>query len=487
MNKELILVAEGSDPERKARQLAFKPIPFLISIMIGTAFWFIHYPSGISPQGGHVLALFLATIVGCILNAAPLGLYAFIDVIILTVTHTVSAEVAFSGYSDSTIWLIVAAYCAAIGFTKTGLGLRIAYLFVKLFGKRTLTLGYALVLCELVMSPAIPSNTARGAGIIFPIIQQLAKSYGSDPKLGTSRKIGSFLIFLGFHTNLLTSAVFLTAISTSPIAVSLAEQAGIHISWGLWALAALLPAAVSLIVIPLVIYVLYKPEITEMPDAPVMAQKELEKMGPVKRSEIYMLLSFLVMILLWIFGNALGVSTTVAAFIGVTMLVFFGVIKWSDIPEQKSAWNLLVWLGPLLMMGAQMNRFGVIKWFSQTVGAEVHGLSWGVAFVVLGFVYYYSHYFFTSLIIHVNAFYAPFLAILVGMGAPPVASALYLAFLTALCAQPTNYGTLAGPLYFSSEYVSTKAWFGLGFAVSLLTFAIWTGLGLLWWNIIGIM
>ncbi|MEK4445096.1 DASS family sodium-coupled anion symporter [Bacillus sp. FSL M8-0052] len=482
-----MVVAEESGPERKARQPAFKPIPFLISIIVGTVLWFLHYPQGISLQGGHVLALFLATILGCILNAAPLGLYAFIDLIILTVTHTVSGEVAFSGYSDSTIWLIVAAYCAAVGFTKTGLGLRIAYLFVKLFGKRTLTLGYALVLCELVISPAIPSNTARGAGIIFPIIQQLAKSYGSDPKLGTSRKIGSFLVILGFHANLLTSAIFLTAISTSPIAVSLADKLGVHISWGQWALAGLLPAVVSLVVIPLFIYLVYKPEITKMPEAPAMAQKELEKMGPVKRSEIYMLISFLVMILLWIFGNALGVSTTIAAFIGVTMLVFFGVIKWSDIPEQKSAWKLLVWLGPLLMMGAQLNRFGVIKWFSNAVGAEVHGLSWGVAFVVLGLIYYYSHYFFTSLIIHVNAFYTPFLAILIGMGAPPVASALYLAFLTALCAQPTNYGTLAGPLYFSSEYVSSKAWFSLGFAVSALTFAIWTGLGMLWWHMIGIM
>lgn len=294
-------------------------------------------------------------------------------------------------------------------------------------------------------------------------------------------------MILGFHANLLTSAIFLTAISTSPIAVSLADKLGVHISWGQWALAGLLPAVVSLVVIPLFIYLVYKPEITKMPEAPAMAQKELEKMGPVKRSEIYMLISFLVMILLWIFGNALGVSTTIAAFIGVTMLVFFGVIKWSDIPEQKSAWKLLVWLGPLLMMGAQLNRFGVIKWFSNAVGAEVHGLSWGVAFVVLGLIYYYSHYFFTSLIIHVNAFYTPFLAILIGMGAPPVASALYLAFLTALCAQPTNYGTLAGPLYFSSEYVSSKAWFSLGFAVSALTFAIWTGLGMLWWHMIGIM
>lgn len=47
------------------------------------------------------------------------------------------------------------------GFDKTGLGERIANIFVAAFGKSTLGLTYGLTLAELLMSPALPSTTAR--------------------------------------------------------------------------------------------------------------------------------------------------------------------------------------------------------------------------------------------------------------------------------------------------------------------------------------
>lgn len=78
------------------------------------------------------------------------------------------------------------------GFVKTGLGRRIALLFVKLFGKKTLGLAYSLVGVDLILAPATPSNTARAGGIMFPIIKSLSESFGSTPKDGTERKMGAF-------------------------------------------------------------------------------------------------------------------------------------------------------------------------------------------------------------------------------------------------------------------------------------------------------
>ena len=124
------------------------------------------------------------------------------------------------------------------GFVKTGLGRRIALQFVKLFGKKTLGLGYALIGVDLILAPATPSNTARAGGIMFPIINALSRSFGSKPEDGTQRKMGSFLIFTEFHGNLITAAMFLTAMAGNPLAQSLAKHQGVTISWMSWFLVA---------------------------------------------------------------------------------------------------------------------------------------------------------------------------------------------------------------------------------------------------------
>lgn len=58
-------------------------------------------------------------------------------------------------------WLIAIAYFLAGGFIKSGLGNRIAYGIVSVFGKTTLGLTYSLVFAEALLSPAIPSVAAR--------------------------------------------------------------------------------------------------------------------------------------------------------------------------------------------------------------------------------------------------------------------------------------------------------------------------------------
>lgn len=58
-------------------------------------------------------------------------------------------------------WLIAIAFWLSGGFIKSGLGNRIAYGIVALFGKTTLGLTYSLVFAEALLAPAIPSVAAR--------------------------------------------------------------------------------------------------------------------------------------------------------------------------------------------------------------------------------------------------------------------------------------------------------------------------------------
>src|SRR3972149_1775568 len=104
------------------------------------------------------------------------------------------------------------------GMLKTGLGRRIAFLFMRAIGKRSLGLGYALTLTEFVLASFIPSNAARSGGIIFPIARSLAEAYDSRPG-PTAERLGAFLMVFLYQCMVGTCAVFLTGqAANAPIA-----------------------------------------------------------------------------------------------------------------------------------------------------------------------------------------------------------------------------------------------------------------------------
>lgn len=472
-------------------------VPLLVTLLIGVVIWFLPMPQGVSElvnsagnptgaQAWHLFAIFVATIAGLILKPLPMGAVALIGIGATSLLGVLPVASALSGFSNTTIWLIVLAFFVARGFIKTGLGTRIAYLFVRLLGRRTLGLSYGLILSDLVLAPAIPSNTARAGGVVYPILKSLATVYGSDPKDGTARKIGAFLTKAAFQGTVITSAMFLTAMAANPMAQKLAGDMGIEITWGSWALAALVPGILSLLVVPYIIYKVYPPEIKETPGATQLAREKLAEMGRITQDEWMMIGVFVALLLMWIFGSTLGIDATVAALIGLGLLLISGVLSWDDVKKEEGAWDTLVWFAALVMMASFLNSLGLIGWFSSIVGESVTGISWVLAFGILALVYFYSHYLFASATAHVSAMYAAFLAVAVAVGTPPLLAALVLAFFSNLFASTTHYGTGPAPVLFGSGFVELADWWKIGFLVSVVNIVIWLGVGTVWWKVLGL-
>ncbi|MBP6775844.1 MAG: DASS family sodium-coupled anion symporter, partial [Piscinibacter sp.] len=265
--------------------MGFKPIPMAIALAIGLLIWFvIPAPEGVTPNAWHLLALFVATIAAIIGKAMPIGALAMLAITLVALTGVTSDKPAtaiadaLSSFASPLIWLIGVAIMISRGLIKTGLGARIGYGFIALVGKHTLGIGYALAAAELTIAPVTPSNTARGGGIIHPIMRGIAGSFGSDPEKGTQNRIGRYLALVNYHANPITSAMFITATAPNPLVVKLvadATGAQVQLSWGTWALAMLLPGLVALVLMPLVIYWLYPPEIKSTPDAAHFARDKL--------------------------------------------------------------------------------------------------------------------------------------------------------------------------------------------------------------------
>jgi len=457
-----------------------------IPAVLALAVWFLPAPSGVPATAMHLLAIFLGTIAGIILKPLPMGAVAMVGIAATAVTGTLTVDQALSGFGNRVIWLIVLAFFISRGFIKTGLGARIAYLFMAFLGHRSLGLGYGLVATDLVLAPAIPSNTARAGGVVFPILRAVAEAYDSRPEDGTGERIGAFLTLAAFQGTVVTSAMFLTAMAANPLAVELASVQGIRITWAGWALAASLPGLLSLAIIPWILYRLFPPRIRETPRARTLARERLKAMGTLRGSEWIMMCCFALLLVMWILGEPLGIHPTATALLGLVVLLMTGVLTWRDVLAESGAWNTLVWFSALVMMASFLTELGLIPWFSEVVGGAFGGSGWIWAFLGLSLVYFYSHYFFASNTAHVSAMYAPFLGAAVVVGTPPLLAALVLAFFSNLFSSTTHYGTGPAPVLFGSGFVEVGDWWRLGFLVSLVNLAVWLGLGSLWWKVLGL-
>jgi DASS family divalent anion:Na+ symporter len=462
-------------------------VPLIIVVVVGVIMWFIPPPEGVKHEAWHLLAIFVATVVGFIAKPLPMGAVAIIGIMMTALTGTLGIGDALSGFGNTVIWLVGAAFFISRAVIKTGLGARIAYQFMKLLGKKTLGLSYGLGFADLVLAPAMPSNTAREGGIIMPLIRSVAEVYDSDPTKNTERRIGSFLMLSAFQINVITSAMFMTAMAANPLIAELAGESGVQISWGDWLLAALLPGVASLILIPLFVYKFYGPEIKETPAARELAQEKLNEMGPITLGEWITGGVIALLLVLWVGGQAWSINATTAAFVGLAVLLITGVLTWQDMLNEKGAWDTIVWFAALVMMASQLNALGFVPWFGETVGQKVSGLEWTTAFLILALVYFYSHYMFASQTAHISAMYAPFLAIALTVGTPPVLAALVLAFFSNLFSSLTHYANGPAPVVYGTGYVSMGAWWGIGAVVSVINIVIWVGVGWIWWEIIGLM
>ena len=491
--------------------MGFKPIPAAVALALTLILWFIPAPEGVAPNAWHLLALFIGVIAGIIGKAMPIGAMAVLAMTIVALLQVTVPEMgadgkpiknpsaqaakdALSSLNSTLIWMIGIAIMISRGLLKTGLGSRIGYLFLSLFGKKTIGVAYSLALCDLLIAPVTPSNTARGGAIVHPIMKAIAASFDSDPEKGTQNKIGRYLALVNYHANIISCLIFVTATAPNPLVVDLVAKATdtkIHLTWGTWFTAMVVPGLVAMALMPIILYVLYKPEITSTPDAPEMARAKLKEMGPMSRGEKIMLGVFAVLLVLWagipdmLFGVKVDATTT--TFLGLSLLLLTGVLTWDDVLKEKGAWDTIVWFAALVMMATFLNKLGLIKWFSDMMGQQIQGmgLSWVVGCALLALVYIYSHYMFASGTAHVTAMLGAFYAVGLHLGAPPMLFALILAASTGIMMSLTHYASGSSPVIYNSGYTTMGEWWIAGFVMSVVEILIFCTIGIMWWKQLG--
>ncbi len=451
----------------------------------GVVLYFVPLP-GMSAAQEHLFAFFAATIIALVAQPVRMGVSVLLAMTLVAVTGTLTPAKVLSGFGNVTVWLVFTAFLFSRAVTQTGFGIRVGYQFIERFGRTPLRLGYALAGADLVLAPFIPSDTARGGGVIFPVTRSVATAFGSEPG-ATARKMGSFLMLVSFHTTYTASAMFLTGMAANPLIAEFARKIGhVDLTWGRWISGSILPGMLTLTIIPWLLFRLVRPEIQDTGAAREMARKELARRGPLGREERWLVCIMAGVMAGWVTSPLHGIPNTFVALSGLCALLLARVIAWEDLLAEHRAWDALIWFAPLVMMADQMNENGAIKVLSGGLFGMVRGWAWPLVLIGLVAAYCYVHYAFASMTAHVTALYPGFLAAALAGGVPPMMAALALAYFSNLNAAMTHYGTGSAPVFFGAGYVRQGEWWRLGFLISVINLVIWMGIGPLWWKLVGI-
>ena len=465
-------------------------------LLVGAFIAIVPVPAGLAPAAWYFFAIFAAVIVALVTEPLPGAAVGLLGVTLLAVSglpfggaqraepgFRLPAEAikwALAGFANSTVWLIFGAFVFAMGYEKTGLGRRIALLLVRRLGGRTLGLGYAIALSDLVLAPFTPSNTARSAGTIFPVVRNIPALYGSEPG-ESARKIGAYLMWTAFAVTCVTSSMFVTALAPNGFALDLVRKTtGIEISWGQWFWGFLPVGGLLVLVLPWLIYIIYPPEITASAEVPRWAATELARMGGVTRRELVMAALVLAALSMWILGGA-WIDPTLVALAAICLMVGCRVGSWQDILGHHSAWNVLAWFATMVVLADGLNKVGFIGWLGKHAAVLLGGLSPLVVMLALIALFFFIHYMFAGLTAHTTAMLPVVLSAGAAVPGVPVRTfAMLLVFCLGIMGVLTPYATGPAPVYFGCGFLSRRDFWRLGLVFGLIFFSALLLVGVPW-------
>ncbi|KAI9225168.1 Sodium:sulfate symporter transmembrane region-domain-containing protein [Blastocladiella britannica] len=433
----------------------------------------------------------------------------------------------FEGYGDPVEWLVFAAFQLGLAVQHTGLGERVCGALLKWTGRRfssVLALSYAVIACEYLLALMIPSNTARGAGIIAPIISALiTASAGSPAAITAPKAFENYWLLLGSHANILSASAHMSGMAAGPlIARMLRMRLGVNIGYLQWTLGALAPAVSVGIALPPLLgwwtgcqlrarvdncggedpandeYV--DEEVGLGGDPPLLsASSALSASSSVSAlsdlmtessarpwtfAETSVVATLAVCLALWI-GSSLDPAAP--ALLAVVVLMLVRALPLPLVLAHVSAWDAFLWLGGFLSLSAQLEHVGATAALGTAIG-KVLPANAALAVPVAVGIACGTMIGFSSLTSHAVVVGPPLMGAIrhaVGNTSVNWASGIALAIgmVTGGCLTPYTTGSVV--VYAGKSSVPPSSWIRLGCAVAALHLSALALVGSAWWWVLG--
>ncbi|CAD2079521.1 membrane protein [Phocicoccus schoeneichii] len=277
-------------------------------------------------------------------------------------------SLAFVGFSTSAVALVAAALFLASAMQITNLHKRMALYVLKVVGNKTNAIVLGTIMVSVILAFFVPSATAR-AGAVIPILIGMVAAFG----LTKQSKLATLLVITAVQAVSIWNVGIKTAAAQNLVAIGFINEAmGQDVSWIEWFIYAAPWSILMSIVLYFTMTRLFKSETSEIEGGREMIQQEIEKLGPIKPSEIRLIIIAGLLLAMWSTEGILhpfdSASVTLIA-LALMLAPKLGVFTWKQV-EGTINWGTIIVFAIGISLGTVLLRTGAAQWLSDvTFGA----------------------------------------------------------------------------------------------------------------------
>ncbi|GAA4114755.1 SLC13 family permease [Aquimarina addita] len=343
----------------------------------------------ISEVADRVISIATWMIIWWVTEAVSITVTALIPLILFPLVGVLDLKTVSQSYGSPIVFLFFGGFVMALALEKVNLHKRIALTIIKITGSSPdrIILGFMIATAFMSMWISNTACTVVMLPIALSVIQLLI-----DDKDGFTKNDRNFalsiMLGIAFAANVGGLATIIGTPPNTVLVGFLENEYQIEISFLNWMLLAF---PFSIVMVGIVYFVvvkwIYPNRITNFSESNGIIDKELKKLGPIKRTERRVLLIFSLVIFLWI------TRTTITGFFpsfyltdtGISMMGAFALfvipfhfnkgeftLTWSD--TQKLPWGILILFGGGLALAAGLKHAGLIELIANGI-ATYQGLS----------------------------------------------------------------------------------------------------------------
>ncbi len=317
-----------------------KAIPLVILFLIYVfMIVFNAVPLGLSYQGFTVIMIFFATIYLWATEILPLAVSAFLAILMLAASGSVSVVDSLYGFGSSVVFLIIIGFFLAVGLRKSGLDKRIAYgLLKRSHSESALLISIIVITGFLSMLISNTATTLLMVPIAIHIMHQV--------KLNNE----ALLLGIAYAANIGGVGIL---IGTPPNIIG-AEALG----WNFydWMVASL-PIALIMLVLLYVSFMIYF-----RPKHEKIKKHLIEDLGPMRKEEKITASVIILTLILWITSPIHNIPTIAVGLIG-GLLMFLFVYDWRYF-EKKTHWGTIILIAGAVSLGWALQQTGAVEWIA---------------------------------------------------------------------------------------------------------------------------
>lgn len=366
-----------STEQRTSSNTPFKPLWLLIAIIVLVGILLLPTPADLPEAGHRALAILGFAVVLWMTEAVsyPVSAALLIGLISLIIGLGPSIEDssqimeskkalkwALEGFSSSAVALVAGALFLAAAMQVTDLHRRIALLILSRVGSKTNRIVIGAILVSIVLAFFVPSATAR-AGAVVPILLGMVTAFG----LSKNSRLAALLVITAVQAISIWNVGIKTAAAQNMVALDLISKTmNVSFTWSEWFMYAAPWSILMSIILYFVMMKTLPPETHEITNGQEMVRQQLQEMGPLKNTEIRLIIVSLLLLFFWSTEGTLhdlDTSTTTLTAIAILLTPGIGVFSWKE-AEEKIPWGTIIMFAVGISMGGILLKTQAAAWLA---------------------------------------------------------------------------------------------------------------------------